>query len=129
MSNVNRPFWGTILFEQIGDGCYNGVWQNNDLTKPGRIHNEIIRKIDGDRNTIDGNYTSSWIEGTNEPIITILEIRRINNTGNNIELSFTWNAYNNPGNILFSGVGMEIGLNKVIAFYWHGNPDTFTIRR
>lgn len=121
MSDLNRPFWGTILFEQIGDGCYNGIWQNNDLTKPGRIHNEIIRKIDGDRNEIVGNYVSSWIEGTNDQINTRLEVRSINN----IELAFYW--HNAETNTQFRGIGMQIGLNKLIAIFWFGDNNLINL--
>jgi len=121
MALARRQFWGQIIYEKVGDGCFNGLWNNNDRTNHGRILNEITRKSDGQRKTIEGTYISSWIETTNDPVNAKLIITRINRT----EYSFIWNDFDS--NVpLFQGVGMEIGLNNIAVTFWYA--DTPTLR-
>jgi len=122
MANSRRQFWGQIVYERVGDGCFNGLWNNNDRNNEGRILNEIARKRDGKPDIIEGTYVSSWIERNNEPVNALLVISRINR----IEYSFQWNEFES-GVSLFQGVGMEIGLNYVVVSYWFSNADSLIL--
>ncbi len=104
-------FWGIINYEIIGDGCLNGVWTNNFEHKGGVIMNEIARKRENCQNSrIDGEYYVSWIEPNQTPINGKLSISIIRE-----EMHFTWNIDNTN---VFSGVGLQVGLKNIIAFYW-----------
>jgi hypothetical protein len=117
----NKKFWGMIIYEKVGDGCFIGLWNNNDKSKHGRIFNEITRKVDDLADKIVGNYVCSWIDSINEPISALLKISRINN----IEYSFHW--FDSNHNVLFRGIGMEIGLHNIAVTYWYGDEHSLTL--
>lgn len=103
-------FWGIANYELIGDGCLNGIWTNNDAGRGGVIMNEIARKNDKAPDKIIGNYCVSWIDpNQQQPITGTLQIDQSGQ-----ELHFDWLV----GNSMFKGVGLQVGLKNVIAFYW-----------
>lgn len=118
-TNSKSKFWGIVNFEIIGDGCLTGIWTNNDVSRGGIIMNEIARKSDGKQNEIVGSYYVSWIEPNQQPIIGTLEI-----TQSGEELHFEWASSNNIS--MFKGVGLHVGLQNVIVFYWK-TGDNFCI--
>lgn len=108
-----KQFWGIVNYEIIGDGSLNGIWTNNFEQRGGLIMNEIARKIDNSQNDIfEGEYYVSWIEPNQEPINGRLKIASIHSG----ELRFEWTINDNSGG--FKGVGLRVGLNNIIAFYW-----------
>lgn len=68
----NPQFWGMVIYEKMGDGCLNGLWNNNDVNNTRRIHNEIARKKGNKKKDVAGDYTVSWIERNGEAISGIL---------------------------------------------------------
>ena len=116
-----KQFWGMVLYDKVGDGCLNGLWNNNDRTNRNGIFNEIARKRSGPTDQIIGEYTCSWIERNHEIIVGTLIISR---TRNNVELNFEWRDENDD--IIFHGAGMEIGLRNIVATYW--NEETLILR-
>jgi len=113
-----KKFWGIVNYEIIGDGCLNGTWTNNDVGRGGVIMNEIARKNDNKQNEVVGSYYASWIEPNQQPITGALQI-----TQHGEELHFEWTSNNVS---VFKGVGLQVGLHNVIAFYWK-TGDTFCI--
>ena len=119
---VNTPqFWGMVIYQKVGDGCLNGLWNNNDVNNQGRIHNEIARKTSGIPNDTNGDYAVSWIEANNDIISGTLQVRPINN---NTAFSFHWI---NEGVIAFRGVGMDIGSNQIAVTYWDSETIAFNV--
>jgi hypothetical protein len=111
--------WGIIIYDIAGDGCLNGLWNNNNNSKM-RVMNEIARNMQDEPNAIysddiTGLYTVSGIdERGNKPNCDEL---RVSSTPNSSIYRFEWN---NLGNRVFTGSGFRIGLNKIAITYWDG---------
>lgn len=117
---MTTNFWGIVKYEIIGDGCLNGIWNNNDTSKNGVIMNEIARKKDKDKNNIEGEYSLSWIEPDQDPIVGTLSIKL-----NGIAYEFEWNI--DKRGPVYKGIGLMVGEVNLIAFYWKFN-ETFNIQ-
>lgn len=114
-----EKLWGMIIYEITGDGCLNGLWNNNHNPKT-RVMNEIARKTQDQpagvySDDITGRYTVSWIEETG--IKPDCDELRVSSTQNSSDYRFEWN---NGGNRIFTGRGFRIGLNKMAVTYWDG---------
>lgn len=118
LQQTTNKFWGIVNYEVKGDGCFNGIWTNNDANKGGVIMNEIARKNDNNPNEIIGDYYVSWIEPNQPATFGFLKI-----SPNGIAYDFEWLVDNTS---MFKGIGMQVGLHQVIAFYWK-TGDTFCI--
>lgn len=111
-------FWGIVNYEIIGDGCLNGIWTNNDVNRGGIIMNEIARMKTYIDDTIIGEYSVAWIEPNKQPTTGTLAI-----TKKGEELHFNWKNNNKS---IFNGIGLKLGLNNIIVFYWKSG-DSFCI--
>ena len=106
------PFWGTMLYDIIEDGCLSGVWTNTH-TEPKRVMNEIARKKKSEeKDPIAGEYYVSWMEEKGGPVSGTLKVE-----SKITHYAFEWIV---SGKTSFRGVGLLIGDKRLAVTYWEG---------
>lgn len=113
-----KELWGVVTYKIVGDGCLNGLWTNNYSSQS--LMNEIGRRLQkyNDNDNISGDYTSAYIENNGTAFTGELKIQKKETRIYKLK----WSHINIKGtSVEYEGVGMEVGINQLVAIYWQTN--------